>query len=213
LHVSFQSLQQLGTLASGRIESPDDAAAYVRKAVAICGTTDPSIVLPDRIGRRLAGAEWGAANDPNKLVSDGQVAEAFNFMSDEFGVANPARLTASDILQYRSVQASLFPHIFSGKSVSGSRPVGAIVMLYQLWYNGGVTEGVRKAAQLDRPPGGPRVTGGHIIGRSLTPDKNPNLVGREYQRAGRKYFEQRSPLETRSFLAKLATTLGIPEER
>jgi hypothetical protein len=209
LHISFRGLQQLDTLSSGKIESQNDAAAYVRKAAVICGTTDPSLV-PGDIESRLVSAEWEASKDPNKLVSDDQVARAFNFMSDEFGVQHPARLTASDILQFRSVQASIFPHVFSPKTVSGSRPVGAIAMLYQLWFNGGVTEGVRRAAQLDRPPGSLKTSqsgGWSVI------DKNPNLIGREYQVAGYAYFAQRSPRQISSFLDQVAGIIGLPQGR
>jgi len=211
LHVSFQSLQRLDALSAGGIESLGDATAYVRKAAALCGTPDTSFA-PD-LESRLAAAELDAAKDPNKLVSDERVADAFNLMSKEFRVEHPRSLTASDILQYRSVMASIFPHIFSPKNVAGSRPVGVAVMLYQLWYSGGVAEGVRKAAQLDRPPGSLKVTGGHIVGRSSTPDRNPNSLDQEYQLAGRKYFAQQTPLGTRSFLGRLATTLGMTEGR
>lgn len=208
-HVSLQTLQQLDTLSSDRIEGLGDAGTYVRKAAALCGTTDPSLV-PDDLESRFAAAELDAAKDPNKLVSDDQVAEAFNFMSKEFQVAHPAHLTASDILQYRSVNASIFPHIFSPKAVGGSRPFGAAVMLYQLWFNGGAMEGVRKAAQLDRPPGSLKVS---PSGGSSGIDKNPNLIGREYQMAGYAYFAQRSSRRISFFLDRLAGIMGLPEGR
>jgi len=208
LHISLQSLQELDALSSGKIEGPDDAAAYVRKAAALSGITDPSFV-PD-LESRLAAAELEAAKDPNKLVSDERVAEAFNLMSSELQVAHPARVTAADVLQHRSVSASIFPHVFSPKTVSGSRPVGSIVMLYQLWYNGGVTGGVRRAAQLDRPPGSLKIS---QSGGSSGLDKNPNLIGREYQAAGYAYFAQRSPQQIRSFLDRMADTIGLPEGR
>jgi hypothetical protein len=208
LHVSLPALQQLDALSSDKIESLDDASAYVRKTAVICGTSDPSL-LPGNLESRLAVAELDAAKDPNKLVSDDQVAKAFNFMSEEFQVPHPARLTASDILQYRSVQASIFPHIFSPKPVSGTRPIGTIVMLYQLWLNGGVTEGVRKAALLDRPPGSLKIASGQIVGRSGL-DRDPNLVGREYQIAGYSYFNQRTPQQISSFLDRLTRIMDLP---
>jgi len=94
--------------------------------------------------------------------------------------------------------------------VSGSRPAGATVMLYQLWYNGGVTEDMRKAAQLDRPPGSLKVS---PSGGSSGPNKNPNLLGREYQLAGYAYFAQRSPQQVSSFLDRLAEIMHLPERR
>lgn len=206
MYISFQSLQQLDTLSAGRIESPDDAKTYVRKAAALCGITDLSLA-PDDIESRLAAAERDAAKDPNKLLSDDQVAEAFNFMSDEFQVAHPAHLTASDILEYRSVMASIFPHMFSPKTVGGSRPAVAIVMLYQLWYSGGVTEGVRNAAKLDRPSGSLKVTSGQITGRKGGASRTDAEA--EYRVAGREYFQKRTPQELQSFFSRLAGIVGL----
>jgi hypothetical protein len=206
LHVSFEALQQLDALSSDKIEDLGEASAYVKKAAVICGTSDPAL-LPGNLEARLAVAELDAAKDRDKLVSDDQVAEAFNFMSDEFQVPHPARLSASDVLQYRSVQASIFPHIFSPKTVSGSRPIGTIVMLYQLWFNGGVTEGVRKAALLDRPPGSLKLRTSSATSRL---DRNPNLIGREYQIAGYSYFNQRTPQQIGSFLDRLTGIIGLP---
>jgi len=208
-HISFRSLQQLDTISSSRIESLDDAAAYVRKAAVLCGITDPAL-LPGGLESRLATAEWEAARDPTKLVPDDQVAKAFNFMSGEFRVKHPAELTAEDILQYRSVQAALFPHMFSPKGVNGSRPVSAVVILYLLWFNGGVTVDVRKAAQLDRQPGS--LTISPSGGRSGL-DPNPNLAGREYQAAGYAYFVQQPPQRARSFLDHMANTVSLPQDK
>jgi hypothetical protein len=214
-HISLQTLQQLDTLSSDPIEGLSDARAYVRKAAALCGTTDPSLV-PDDLESRFAAAELDVAKDPSKLVSDDQIAEAFNLMSDEFQVPHPAHLTATDILQYRSVRASIFPHIFSPKTVGGSRPFGAIVMLYQLWFNGGDMEGVRKAAQLDLAPGSIKIShsGGSAGGSGGVINNNPNLIfDKEYQRAGYIYFAQRSPQQISSFLNRLAGIIQLPERR
>ncbi len=208
IFLSFQSLQQLDALSSGPIKSLEDATAYVRKAAEQFGVTDPAL-LPDGLESRLAAVELGAAKDPSRLVSDDQVAEAFNFLSDEFHVPHPARLTGADILQYRSVQASMFPHAFSPKSVSGSRPVGALVMLSQLVYSGGITEGVRNAAQLDRAPGSLKVTAGRIEGRSGL-DRNRSPIAAEYQTAVAAYFARLSPQAAQSFLGRLAEIIALP---
>jgi len=120
LHMDSRSLFKLEVLSSGRIEGPDDATAYVRKAAAICGVADPALV-PDGLESRLSAAELDAAKDPSKLISDDQVARAFNFMSDQFGVANPIRLAGTDVLHYRGVMSAIFPHVFSREAVSGSR--------------------------------------------------------------------------------------------
>lgn len=211
LTISFEALRQLAPLASVRIESLEDARTYVTTSAAICGITDLTL-MPEGFEDRLVAAELSAAQNPNGLVSDDQVAGAFNFMSDEFHVAHPARLTASDILQYRSVMASIFPHLFSPKSVSGSRPVGAMVMLYMLVYNGGITEGVRNAAQLDRPPGSLKVSFGTSSGH-LGIDRNPNLIAGEYQTASRAYFQEHSLQDVRSFVNRLAGIMVVPNRR
>jgi hypothetical protein len=211
LYISFQSLQQLDALASSKIRSLEDATSYVRQSAVLCGAADPGS-LPESLESRLAKAEWDAAREPSKLVSDEQVASAFNFMSDEFGVQHPARLTASDILQYRSVQASIFPNVFSPKTVSGSRPLGALVMLYQLWYNGGVTEGVRNAAKLDRAPGSQKVTSGQVVVR-LGTDQNASAAARRYRASGGLYLAQASPEQIHRLIERLAEILSLPGRR
>ena len=210
LQISFHSLQQIDVLASGGIESLDDAKSYVTKSAELCGITEPALVSDD-IESRLAAAEWDAARDPTKLVSDEQVAKAFNYISSELGIKHAAVLTAGDVLQYRSVQAALWPHIFSPKSVGGSRPVGAIVMLYRLWYSGGITGGVRKAADLDRPPGSLKVTGGHIVGHSGIGNSNP--LQSEYRTASQTYFARQSQQEKRTFFNRLAGIVALPGGR
>ena len=204
ISISLQALQQLDALASQKIQSKDDALAYVRKSVALCALGDLGPI--ERLESRFAAAELDAATDPNKLVPDEQIAQAFNFMSSEFGV--DTRLTAADILQYRSVQAAIFPHIFSGKDTDGNRPIGASVILYQLWYNGGITEGVRNAATLDRPPGSLKIDS--AAGR-LELNRNPNPTARQYQLAGQSYFGHQSALETRAFIDKLASIIALPK--
>lgn len=204
-HVDFETLRHLNAASAGKIESLDDARAYMKKSATLCGLTDFAL-MPDDFELRLATAEFHAARDPKALVSDDQVAAAFNFMSDEFRVAHPVLLTASDILQYRSVMASIFPNIFSPKGVTGSRPVGAMVTLWMLVYNGGITDGVRKAAQLDRPPGSLKVSasGGRIV-----PNRNPTPIATEYQRASLTYFHSRSRQDVRSFLGRIAGIMAL----
>ena len=144
-----------------------------------------------------------AARDPNRLVSDAEVAAAFNFMSGEFHVANPTRLTGADVLQYRAVMSAIFPHVFSPKSVRGSRPVGAVVMLYMLVYYGGMTDGWKKV-------GGPHsfgITEGDPIGHAGV---DRNVVAKEYQAASESYFQKRSAEEFRKFANRLAKILALP---
>jgi len=108
LRIDARSLWKLEALSSSRIEGRDEAADYVRKAAALCGATDPSLV-PDGLESRLATAELDTAKDPNKLISDDRVASAFNFMSDQFGVTSPTRLAGADVLQYRSNMSAISP--------------------------------------------------------------------------------------------------------
>jgi hypothetical protein len=200
LFLSFPALQQLDSLSASRIKDLDDARAYVRNAAAAFGVTEPDL-LPEDLESRLAKAELDAAKDPSKLVSDDQVADAFNFLSDEFRVANPQRLTGADILLYRGVKASMFPHLYSPKTINGSRPVGALVMLDTLVCEGGVMEGIRKAAVLDRPPGSMKATGAQIAGHSGAGNSTP--VQKKYREASLAYFARQGvPL-----IYRLARTL------
>jgi hypothetical protein len=210
LFLSFQALKQLDAISASRIESPEDAVAYVRNAAAQFGIAGPAL-LPNGVESSLAAAELEVAKDPSKLVSDDRVAQAFNFLSDELRVANPRRLTGADILLYRGVKASMFPHLYSPKTVSGSRPLGALIMLDTLICEGGVMDGIRKAALLDRPPGSLKVTDGRIVGHpgAWTSNGNPNLINREYRNASLAYFAQLSPREIRSFFDRLAGILAL----
>lgn len=206
-NLDFRSLQQLDALSSFQIQSLGDARVYVNKAAALCGVLNVPLVR--ELESRLVAGEFDVANDPNRLVSDHQIAVAFNDLSDELEIDHPSVLTASDILQYRSVMAAVFPHLFSPKSVSGSRPVGAIVLLYQLWYNGGITIGVRKAALLDRPAGSLKMAGGQITGHAGANDANS--IGTKYRTAGNAYFAGRPPQQAKHFLDRLAGLIGLPE--
>ncbi len=203
LHVDSRSLWKLEALSSGRIDGQEDATAYVRKAGAICGVAEPALV-PDGFESRLAAAELDAAKDPSKLISDDQVARAFNFMSDQFGVANPTRLTGADVLQYRGVMSAIFPHVFSPKTVTGSRPVGAVVMLYMLVSYGGMTEGWKKV-------GGPNSFGISEAEPIEHPGIDRNAIAREYQSASLAYFQKKQPEEVRTFLGRLAKIMALPE--
>jgi hypothetical protein len=208
LHIDSRSLWPLERLSSGKIGSSGDATVYVRRAADLCGIKDPALV-PDGLESRLAAAELDAAEDPSKLVSDEQVAAAFNFMSDEFHVADPTRLTGVDILHYRDVMSAFLPHVFSPKSVSGSRPVGTVVMLYMLVNYGGMTGGWKKVGG----PGGFGVTEAepdHLVPGT---GKTSNLIAIEYQTAGATYFSRRSPQEIRIFLDHLAGILALSGRR
>jgi hypothetical protein len=205
LHIDPRSLFELEALSSVRVEGPDDAARYVRKAAAICGVADPALV-PDGLESRLAAAELDAAKDPSKLISDDQVARAFNFMSDQFGVANPTRLTGADVLQYRGVMSAVFPRVFGPKTVSGSRPVGAIVMLYLLVYYGGMTDGWKKV-------GGPNSFGISEAEPTEHLGIDRHAVAIQYQTASFAYFQKRQPEEVRRFLGGLAKIMALPEGR
>jgi hypothetical protein len=206
LHINFEVLREMDAASSARLEDLSDAGAYVKKSAVLCRVASPA-PMPEYLMNRLAAAEFDAVRNPARLVTDEQVAAAFNLMSDEFSVRHPVRLTASDVLEYRSVQASIFPHLFSPKTVGGSRPIGTIIMLYQLWYNGGVTENLKRAAQLDRPPGSLKVVSGRIFGRVPA----GSGIGTEYRSAGRAYFQGQSLGEIQSFMSRLVDVIAPPD--
>jgi hypothetical protein len=207
LFLPFPALQELDKLSGDRLETEEDAKTYVRNSAAAFGIAEASF-LPNRLESRLSEAELNAAKETKKLVSDDQIAEAFNFLSDEFRVAKAERLSGADILLYRSVKASMFPRLFNPKTVSGSRPVGALIILDTLTFEGGIMEGVRKAAELDRPPGSLKITGGQIVGRL---GNSTSQTQREYRTAALNYFAQHSSQEIEAFLDRLAEILGLPD--
>jgi hypothetical protein len=208
--LDFTVLSRIDSLSASNIDNLESAKSYVRQAASLCGIGD-SALLADDFESRLAAGELDTAKDPGRLVTDDQVAEAFNFMSDEFRVPHPVRLTASDILQWRSAMSGFFPHLFSPKSLGGSRPVGAVVMLRMLVYNGGITAGIRGLAQKDPPPGSLKLdpSSGRLSARSSI-DKDPDLIVRGYQTAPLLYFQRLSPQEIRSFLDRLAKIIALP---
>ncbi len=195
LHIDSRSLWPLERLSAGNIDNIGDATVYVTKAATLCGIADPDL-LPENLEFRIAKAELDVAKDPSRLMSDEQVAEAFNFMSDEFRVPTPTRLTGADVLHYRGVMSAFLPHVFSPKSVSGNRPVGAVVMLYLLVYSGGMTDGWKKVGG----PGGFGVTDADPDHPVPGTGKTSNLIAIEYQTAANAYFLQRSPEEAHVFL-------------
>jgi hypothetical protein len=196
LQIDARSLWALERLSAGKIESPAEAADYVRRASVICGIADPSS-LPDHLESRLAHAELDAARAA-RLISDDQVAQAFNSISVRLRISNPRRIEAPDVLHYRSVMSTIFPHLFSPASARGSRPVGTVVMLYMLAYYGGATDGWKRV-------GGPN---SFAITEARPPNDADTALGREYQSKARAYFDD-SESQTRSFVSGVEDILGL----
>jgi hypothetical protein len=155
----------------------------------------------------LVKAELAAAHDPTRLVSDEKVADAFNFLSDEFRVPHPQRLTGIDILQYRVTMAAIYPHVFSPRSAGGVRPVEALILLHQLVFNGGVPEGAKKVAQKDPQPGSRKID---ISSGRLIPGKQTNSIAREYQVSSSSYFGRLTSLKVRSLVDSIAKFTALP---
>ena len=208
LRIDIRSLWSLERLSSGAIETSGGATDYVRKAAAACGVTDPAAVS-DALESRLATAELVAAKDSTELVPDERIADAFNFISDEFRVADPTRLTGESISHYRRAMSAFWPHLFGAKSANGSRPVGAVVTLYMLTFYGGMTGGFKKVGG----PGGFGITDAEPDHPVLGTGKTSNLIAQEYQSAAAAYFAERSPQQIRSFLNRLAAILALPDRR
>ncbi len=208
LRIDIRSLWSLDRLSSGVIENSGDAADYVRKAATACGATDRAAV-PDALESRLAAAELEAAKDSSKLVSDNRIAEAFNFMSDEFRVADPTRLKAEGVLHYRTAMSAIWPRLFAVRSGSGSRPVAAVVTLYMLTFYGGMTGGLKKVGG----PGGFGITDAEPDHPVPGTGKTSNLIALEYQNAAAAYFAGQSQQKIQSFLERLAGILALPDGR
>ncbi len=150
-YVNDISLRSINSLPSTQITSLEEAETYVRQVAEFCGVQGP--ILAGQLLPRLVEGEWAAAQDPSKLVSDDRLADAFNFLSNEFRVPHQQRVTGADVLQFRTTMSAIYPHVFSPKRLGGSRPVAAMITLQQMVFNGGVPEGAKKYAQNGPKPG------------------------------------------------------------
>ncbi len=159
---------------------------------------------------QIVNSELAAAQEPFQMVTDDRVAEAFNFVSDQFRVSHPQHLTGTDVLQFRIAMSAIYPHVFNSKSQNGSRPVSALILLHQLVFNGGVPQGAKNLAQTDPQPGSRKIDSsrGRII-----PNRDVNIVAREYQGAGSRYFRALSNLEFQHFVGALEQIMGLPDRR
>jgi len=207
-YVNLRSLQTINSLPVRRIGSFEDADAYVKQVAEACGVRGP--ILTGELIPLLVNEELAAAEDPSKLVSDDRVAEAFNFLSDEFRVPHPQRITGVDVLQYRITMAAIYPHVFSPKNAGGVRPVEALILLHQLVFNGGVPEGAKKYAQKDPQPGSFNIDPSRT---RAAIDKNPNLIGREYWTASAQYFRELTPEKMQSFVDSTTKIMALPVGR
>jgi hypothetical protein len=207
-YVNDRSIQIINSLDDPEIESLGDAEAYVRQVARACGVQGP--VLTKGLLPRLAEGELAAAQDPSRLVSDDNVAEAFNFLSREFQAPHPQVLTGNEVLQFRTAMSAIYPHVFSPKSVPGSRPTQALIMLHQLVFNGGVPQGAKNLAQTDPQPGSRRIDSSR--GR-LVPKRDVNIVAREYQVAASRYFRGLSHREFQHFVRALEQIMALPDGR
>ncbi len=208
-YVNLRSLQSINSLPPTPITSLEEAKTYVRQVAELCGVQGP--VLTGELLARLVEGEWAAAQDPSKLVSDDRLAEAFNFLSTEFRVPHPQHVTGTDILQFRIARSAIYPHVFSPKTVSGSRPVEAVISLQQLVFDGGVLEGAKKFAQKDPQPGSFKID----PSRSRAAiDANPDLmIAREYRTASMMYFRGLTAQGLQSLIDSIAKIMAFPTGR
>jgi hypothetical protein len=201
-YVNIRSLQGINSLLPIQITSLEEAESYVERVADLCGVQGP--VLRGELLPRLAKAELAAAQDPSQLIPDDRVADAFNFLSEEFRVPHPQRLTGTDVLQFRTAMAAIYPLVFSGKDVPGSRPTQALITLHQLIFNG-VPEGAKKFAQRDPRPGSFKVK----AARS-TVHRSPDPAVREYRIASMNYFRGLNESGMHSLVESIARIMALP---
>jgi hypothetical protein len=208
-YVNLRSLQSINSLPSTPITTLEEAETYVRQVAELCGIQGP--ILTGELLPRLVQGEWAAAQDPSKLVSDDRLAEAFNFLSTEFRVPHPQHVTGTDILQFRIARSAMYAHVFSPRTVSGSRPVEAVISLQQLVFDGGVLEGAKRYAQKDPHPGSFKID----PSRSRAGiNANPNLmIAREYQTASMRYFRGLTAQGLQSLIDSIARIMALPAGR
>jgi len=144
-HFDLRHIRSIDSLSAAAVGNLDDADAYVNQVAKLCGLKDTTLLEP--LLARLAKAELAAAQDPSALVSDDQVASAFNFMSDQFyksvpdeyRIPHPRHVTGTEILEWRTTRVGVnYPHLFSQGNLSGTRPVGAVLLLRMMTLSGGI---------------------------------------------------------------------------
>jgi len=106
--------------------------------------------------------------------------------------------------------SAFYPHVFSLKSMSGSRPVAALITLHQLVFNGGVPEGAKKYAQKDPQPGSFKIDPSRT---RMAIDKNPNPIAREYRTASATYFHGLTSEKMQPFVDSIAKIMALPAGR
>ncbi len=207
-YVNLRTLQSIDSLPPIQIKSLEEAEAYVGQVAELCGIQGP--ILTGELIPRLVQGEWAAAQDPSQLVSDDHLAEAFNVLSAEFRVPHPQHVTGADILQFRIARSAIYPHVFSPKTVSGSRPVEAVISLQQLVFDGGVLEGAKKFAQKDPQPGSFKIDPSRS--RAVI-NANPNPIATEYRTASMKYFRGLSSRGMQSLVDSITKIMALPVGR
>jgi hypothetical protein len=208
-YLDLRNIRSIDSFSAGRIANLDDAEAYVRQVAKLCGVKDTALV--EALLARLVKGELAAAQDASELVSDDRVADAFNFLSDQFRVAHPRRVTGDQILQYRTTRLAIYPNVFSQQNLSGSRPVGAVLMLCMLVLNGGVPESTESSARTNPQPSSltndPPQTSWAVAG------SHRYRGAFEYRNASTTYFQGLTPQGLRTFVDSVARILALPAER
>lgn len=207
VHIDSKTLGSVDSLSASPIRTSEQAASYVGRVADLYGAQQ----LPQwkDLAGRLAAGELLAAQDPSALVSDDQVATAFNFLSENLQVRDPAHLVASDVADYRTVMSAIYPHLFGSRTMIGSRPVSAVILLYLLVYNGGVSEGARRFAATDPRPGSLRID--LLSGRiERGPTTGPRI---DYQVAMRTYLQRHNINDLQALVSRVAQLLALPERR
>jgi hypothetical protein len=207
-YLNLRSLRSIDSLSAAGIATQDDAENYVRQVAKLCGAKEKDD-LTDALLARLVNGELAAAHDPAGLVPDDRVANAFNFLSDQLRVAHSRRLTGAEVRQYRTTRLAIYPHLFGEGNVSGTRPVGAVLMLCMLVLNGGVPEETENSAgtalQSSSLKNDPH--------RANWGDGTPYRAAREYRIASTTYFQELTPQGLQSFVGSVAKIMALPEAR
>jgi hypothetical protein len=144
--MSFERLRKIDSMSENIIVTSADAKAYVADAAEAwsLGASNGEDVQQHKFLSRLTRAEFNAAQNPDKKISDAQIAIAFNRVSAELKVSAPT-LDDAKVRAFRIIWRSVCPHLFPANEKL--RPVAASVLLYLLIYNGGVSEAAIQLSQ------------------------------------------------------------------
>jgi hypothetical protein len=143
--------------APDHIRTEADARAYIEALVKRWGPDETKYSHLTELKGRLAQAEYSAVRDPERLISESQVAKTFNRLMDEWEMPGWTRISVPELHAFRIQYASvIYPRSVArlpdGSIAPGCRPTEALLLFDFLNFNGGVPPRIREQVRESRFP-------------------------------------------------------------